>query len=507
MTYLVEIDAAIDAGGTVTTLRFADEGVITRPSETPPNACYEPRVTQPGSLTRTMYSGGTSGQSKVGYGEIVLSNMDGGLDAIKDYGFDGRRCVVRAGPVGAAYPNGFVTIFTGNVEQATFDWSRLAFVLRDRLAELDKPLQGVRYLGSNVLPGGLEGQAQDLQGKPKPLVFGRALNVPAPLVNTARLIYEVGACASIDAAYDRGLALTVGTPYTSQADMESNVPSAGYFRAWPGGGYFRLGSSPAGQITADVTQGAAPGDRTVAQLLRQIAIACGIAAADISTADVVALDAANGAEAGLWLADDTTALAAMDEIAASIGAWYGFDRHGVLRMGRLDIPAGTPVAALDLSNITQIDRIVSQDTGRGLPIWRATVNYAKNFAVQPSDLAGAVTTDRRAWLALERRAVTIEDPNIKNQYRLAGEVSRDTLLTQSAAATAEVTRLIALHQVKREVYQARVRVDATLLAAIDLGAIVRLTLPRFGLGGGKLFVVIGITADFRRNALDLTLFG
>lgn len=507
MTYLVEIDAAIDAAGTVETLRYSDEGHITRPDETPANAYYAPRLTQPGNLARTMFSGGTAGQSRVGFGEIVLSNMDGGLDGIRDYGFDGRRCVVRTGPAGAAYPDGFTVAFTGNVEQATFDWSRLSFVLRDRLAELDAPLLSGRYLGTNALPDGLEGQAQDLKGKTRPRAYGRAFNVAPPLVNTARLIYEVGQCHSVDAAYDRAAALTKGTDYTSRADMEANAPAAGNFRVWPEGGYIRLGSSPAGQITADVTQGATASVRSTAQLLRQVALAAGILVADISVADVVALDVLNNAETGVWVTDTMTALAAMDALAASIGAWYGFDRQGSLRMGRLDIPAGTPVAELDRTNVVGIDRVVSRDTGRGLPVWRMTVNYAKNWTVQPSDLAGAVTSDRRTWLALERRAAAVEDAAVKNQYLLAGEMARDTLLVEESAAANEADRLMAIYQVKREVYQAQVRVDEPLIAVLDLGAVVRLTLPRFGLDAGKLFCVIGITADYRSNALELTLWG
>lgn len=503
MITLSEISAAVDAAGTTTTLRYGTEGYNTLPTDVPAAVHFAPRIKQPASLRRDMFSGGTSGASRVSFGEMILANSDGGLDAVKDYGFDGRACVIRVGNPGAAFPGSWVTALKGTIDQAEMATSTLTLRLRDRLTELDKPLLQTRYAGNNALPNGLEGQAQDLKGRPKPRAFGKVLNVPPPCVNTTRLIYEIGPCTDVPAVYDQGLGLTRGADYASQADMETNAPAAGSYRAWPAGGYVRLGSSPAGQITADVTAGAAAGNRTAAQVLKQIALAMGIVTGDISAVDVTALDTANSGELGIWVAGDDTALTAMDAVAASVGAWFGFDRLGQLRMGRLVTPAGSPVATLDSTNVSRIDRIPGD-----LPAWQVTVRYARNFSPATSGLAGAVSADRRAWLAEEYRSTLASDASIKTKHPLAPEISRDTLLVSSAAADAEAARLLALYKVRRETYTLRVNlVDSSLVAALDLGAVVRLVWSRFGLSGGKLFLITGIESDLAKRRVELTVWG
>ena len=54
---------------------------------------------------------------------------------------------------------------------------------------------------------------------------------------------------------------------------------------------------------------------------------------------------------------------------------------------------------------------------------------------------------------------------------------------------------------------ARLGLDPDLLSTIDLGTVVRLTLPRFGMSAGRDFRVIGLQPDFRLGVIDLTLWG
>lgn len=511
MIYLAEITAYDPAISGERVLRYATEGYVTSPSETPPNTFYEPRIQQPALMRRDAFSGKTTGgESRVGYGEMVLVNNDGGLDGLMDYGFDGRQIILRLGEPGAAYPGGFTTVLTGTMEQATFEWDKISVRLRDRQAELDKPVQTALYAGNNSLPNGLEGMSDDLKGKPKPRVYGQTLNVSPPCVNTARQIYQVndGAVASVAAVYDRGMALATGADYTSQSDMETNAPAAGAYRAWPTGGYFRLGASPAGQITADVTQGATAADRTAAQVVKTIVTGPGgIAAGDVSAADIAALDTANSAVIGIWLPDGGNIRAALDQICQSVGAWWGFDRAGQLRLRRLDLPSGAPAATLTVDEIIKIERTVSGDSGRGVPAWRVSVGHSQNHTVQGSDIAGAVTDARRAWLREARRTAASEDAAVKTLHPLAPDLVFDSLFVTESAAQTEAARRLALHKTRRDTYIVRARLDAELAASIDLGAVVELMLARFGLAAGKLFAVIGLQTDLRVNALDLTLWG
>ncbi len=500
--YLVEAVAAVDAAGTLATLRWttASLGYATRPADSPANAVYDPCVKQVGYIERAVSVGG----SRTGYGELTLAT-DGHLDGLLEYGFDGQAVTIRSGPPMGAYPADYPVKLRAMAEQPEFAGLALRLRLRDRLAELERPLQTARYGGTNALPAGTDGTADDLKGQAKPRVYGVVKNAAAVLVNTARLIYQVhdGALHAVDAVYDRGAALTAGTAYTSEADMQANAPSAGQYRVWLAGGMLRLGSLPSGQVTVDATEGASAAARYAGALLSRVAQQMGLSSGEVSAADVAALDAAAAYELGAVVQDDETALAVMNRIAESVGAWFGFDRLGVLRMGRLVAPSGSPAAELTEISITGLER-VAQDA---LPSWRVVLGWGRNETVQAGDLAGSVTAARRAWLAEAVRTTAAEDAAVKNRYKLAGELRRDTLLVTQANADAEAARVLALYKVRRDTFKVRARLSAEEVEGIDLGQVVRLTWHRYGLAAGRLFVVTGLRQDFERDAVEVTLWG
>lgn len=509
--YLIDIVAAVDSAGTTTTLRYCSgDGFTTKPSETPANTFYDPRVKQPALMTRNIYSSGTTtGQSSVGYGEVVLVNTDGGLDALIDYGFDGRAITIRYGLDNAAYPSGFTTVFTGTMEQADFRWKEISINIKDRQAEFaSKKLQTSKYAGDNALPNGLEGVEGDIKARPKPVCYGKVYNVQPPMVNTSRLIYQVndGAVSSVDKVYDRGVALTKEADYTSQSDMETNMPSAGAFRVWPGGGYFRLGSSAVGTLTADVVQGAAASNRTVAQIIKTVSIdRGGVASGDVVSADVTALDTANSAEVGIWVDSESDISSVLDELANSIGAWWGFDNTGKLRMVRLSSPSGSPVITLTKTDIIDIDRSGTSDAGRGVPAYSCKLFYKKLYTTQDTDLAGSVTDARRNEIKVEYRETVSKDDTVKNKHPLAPELEFHTLLIDASAASTEAARLLAIYKVRRDVVTCQIRTETLL--NLNLGDVVSVLIDRFGYNAGKLFKIIGIETDYKRNEIKLTLWG
>ena len=96
---------------------------------------------------------------------------------------------------------------------------------------------------------------------------------------------------------------------------------------------------------------------------------------------------------------------------------------------------------------------------------------------------------------------------MKNRYKLSGELRRDTLLVTQANADTEAARLLALYKERRDTFKVRARLSADEVENIDLGQVVRLTWPRYGLDGGRLFVVTGLRQDFERDAVEVTLWG
>jgi hypothetical protein len=232
--WLIELTAYDPVATNTTTLYFATKGFVTSPTDSPANQHFEPRVLEPGNFERHLFSSGTtSGSSSVGVGEIVFVNTDGGMDDYREWGFDGR--TLRILKLDGSTYGDAVEWFRGTVEQIEFNWSRVSVRMRDRLAELDKPIQPAKFDGSNVGPAGIEGTDDDLSGRVKPQVWGKVRNISPAAVNTSALIFgfnwdETGATkaiSSVDAVYDNGVLLGVGTNHASLAALQAATPTAG----------------------------------------------------------------------------------------------------------------------------------------------------------------------------------------------------------------------------------------------------------------------------------------
>ncbi len=172
--YLAELTVYDPSIAATRVLRYATgKGFTTKPSETPANTFYDARIIQPVNVKRDIFAAGaTGGASRPGFGDLILNNEDGVLDALIDYGCDGRSIVVLTGQQDAAYPSGFTTIFSGTMEQPLPNFHQVNIRVRDRQFETDIPLQSTKFAGTNTLPTGLEG-VDDLKGKPKPIVYGK----------------------------------------------------------------------------------------------------------------------------------------------------------------------------------------------------------------------------------------------------------------------------------------------------------------------------------------------
>ncbi|BBL75570.1 hypothetical protein [Methylomagnum ishizawai] len=364
----------------------------------------------------------------------------------------------------------------------------------------------VDYVALDADLSGLEG-TDDIKGNLKPKLWGHALNVSPPLANASRLIYQVNdGPATAYPVWDDGVAITRGADYASQADMEATAPAAGTYRAWPGGGCFRLGSSPQGQVTCDAVQGDTS-DRTAAQILKALALrADTLSSGDIVDEDITAMDADNSAELGIWLSDASNIDAAMDAIANSVGAWYGFDRLGRLRMGILTAPSGTPDLELSATDITSLELSSNNDSGRGIPYYQIAMNYGKNYTVQ-SNMDPDSTNYRKAWAALEYRTYTGTNNSTKTVHPLAGVLTVDGLFVDQADAGTEAGRRLALYGTRRDTLTVSAHASLAELLSVDLMDVVKITYPRFGYGDGKLFRVLGLQPDYRTGNIELTLWG
>lgn len=501
--YLMQI-TGLDASGTPSVHRFGTQSYTTTPADTPSNAYFDGRLTQPGAIQRSMFPAGqTTGAMSIGFGVVEVLNADGAYDAMIDLAFDGQPLNIYQGEEDAPFSS-FGLILSATVDQPTLTEQSITFRLRDYLYALDVAFQPTKYAGSNVLPNGAEGVDGDIKGHPKPKLLGKVFGIAPPMVNTALLMYQVndGAVASVT-AYDRGIALTAGTAHSSQVALEAATPTAGTVDTYLAGGLFCLGSTPTGQVTADVVQTSSAANHTAAQLIKSVALSAGLS---VSAGDVTAMDAAQSAELGIWVNEESKPLDVIEQIKSSVGGYAAMDASGTLRMGILQPPSGASVTALDDRCLIDVQLISSQDTERGIPAWRVNLGYKRNYTVQsPADLAGAVTQATVAEVGIEYRQATASDAAVKTVWPLAPEINRSTLLTSQSAASTESARLLGIYKVRRQFYSAvAYGPDVT---AVDMNQCITLRHHRFGLGAGKLLRVLGISPDYASNQTTLTLWG
>ncbi len=206
--WLVVVEAHDLITGVDKTLRFSNVALVSSPSDTPASEFFDPRIVTPCRIRRSMFAPGkTFGQSQVGFGDLVLTNEDGGLDFLSDFSFDGRAIIQWRGESGAG--GKFEKKLRAVMDQVVLTRTKFTIKLKDRQTVVDATFQENKYTGMNMLPDGLEG-VSDLQGKPKPVLYGRVKNIAPPIVNTSKLIYQVndGEFASLNEVYDAGIALS-----------------------------------------------------------------------------------------------------------------------------------------------------------------------------------------------------------------------------------------------------------------------------------------------------------
>lgn len=498
---LVELTAYDFNAGATTVLRFGADGY----NDPSGPGYFSPRMTQSLNFRRDMFSGNTTGgPSRVSYGELRLANDDGGLDTLRtQFAFAGWPATLYIGDVNQPFST-FEILITGKPQQAFFSFRDLSVMLRDRLQDFNQPVQTNKYLGDNILPDGLEGGI-DFKDKPKPLLFGRVQNIQPPMVNTAKLVFQVndGSVELIPNVYDQGVALTRGPDYTDVTAMMATQPDPGFFRCCMLAGYFRLGALPVGTVTCDAsdryfdTDTQRDVDNTAARVALRIASRPaesgegGITDADINWLDVDLLDRANSSAVGIWVVDSATFGSCLDAVLSSIGAWYGFDRIGMFRMQRLQVPSGGGICTFKMFgpdvdagwgdyDIIDVRFLPTNDPDRGVPAYEVKVNYGLNYTVQSKDnVGGAVSEDRKTFLGLQYRSATSTNPTLKNSYPLAMKKELNTLIIDATAAQTEANRLLSVYQGQRDFIEIDTPMVSDLIATVDIGSEVLVVLPRF----------------------------
>lgn len=505
--YVLEVDAWTGAG--VERLRFATRTLTTGPADTPANTTYLGRLLDTGMFARSVLEGGgIVGRPSTGVGSFSLNNQDGRLDALINYGFDGRPFVLRE--ISGASPLQGATVLRGVLAGIdTQDaWASLRLRMRDRTAVLQTLLLTARYAGTTTSAGlGIEGDAS-LADQIKPLVLGSVTNIAPKAVNLFDLVYQVSVAAvSRIVAYDGAVPLAAGPDFPTVPALLAWAQVPGQYATCLAAGLFRLGGAPAFTVTADVVEGAALSDRSAARVAARMLDRLGIPAAERDAASFDAVHTLNPAEVGIFIDAETNAQDLIGQVFGSIGAALVPTAEGVFQAVGIGAPAGEPVATFGLRSIQggDLSLAAGPDSG-GVPAWSVVLTYGRVWqTMAAADLnRSGISAERKALLETATRKATAQDAAVRTAHPLAAEVTIDTLLTRQADAQAEAARLLALLKVRR---------DRLTLTVPDtkgrraLGDVVSLALPRFGFDAGKLFRVVSRQDDFRKRTVQLGLWG
>lgn len=522
----------------------ASEAFTTGAGHEPASTAYEGRVAGGMIVNRQIGSDGFGRMAGVVgrvFGALPLVNSDGGLDALADRAVDGRRVVVRAG-IATEDRDGRrsidISTFGRLVETSGDTWGhgreQLTLTLRDSLARYRTAIQTVRYAGT----GGAEGPAT-LVGKTKPLTWGRCRTVPAVLIDAGRQIYQLhdGAIHAVDAVYDRGIALEITADVAGgYSGLVADTVPAGEVHTALDAGLFRLGSPPAGAVTADLRGGllnevllyAEPWDdgdlwddfggwadtaegpgyvETVGQIMLAAMMQSSRFGLDqIDGTSLDELDRVQPAPIGIHIAsagESPSLETVLAELAIGVGAVVGPDRLGRTQALRIDGPRSTTPVVLDDDAVLDVRRV---DLAYGVPPLGWSLLCRRNWAgaARDSDLAAGVSDERRAELlqagftaVFQEQARIVRHPTAK----VAGLVP--THFAELTDAEAEAERLAELYAPGRILLEVVVK----YLGSFTLGRTIEIRHGRYGLDEGRRFVVVGVREEYGVNRTTLRLFG
>lgn len=563
MRYLIELEVMNPDTSVVEVLTFTSGGQMMPflPSDLDrPNVWYDPRIVDINGVNAHMFSRGkTQGESTLGSGVITLSNYDGKLDYLLDYGYSGRKIDIYSGE-GNRFSD-YTLYFSGIIETIEFSYSKnssgsLEITIRSKKKIFDKDIQTNYYLGTNSGANGDEGLPENsIKDTLKPLCFGKCLNISPVLVNSSAHRYQIhdGRINSVLAVYSNGSELSESLTFP---------PPQGFYYADLLTGIITLGTAPTGdeQITCDV-EGAVFTDfyvsgistpntysATVAGIILGIVLNYAkLPATEIELADFDLLNSDAPQTVGIFLKDikkpdklgKTDSIASfLDKLVISVGAYWMFNTSSKLTVGAFKPPksettslvvsednsviidetttniideviptSGTPIGSISLNEIIDIELIKSSDEGSGIPLFNITLQGVKNWTVQ-TKVAGVVTEDRKEWLKNEYRTFSVT--NSHNSFVYNAEDAKmvlETLLTESNEASYEVYRRMRLYREKRLVF--RLTVDRKVLPLnLDLGQVLTIIYPRFGLDSGKDFIILGIAFNYPKlNLVELEVWG
>lgn len=350
--------------------------------------------------------------------------------------------------------------------------------------------------------GSLEGGA-DLAGRNVPRVWGSRRQLPAHLVDSQRLVYQVarGPVESID-PYEQGLS-GHWTYDGDSSDIYSTTPAAGHYSTDLSRGLFRLGGPAAGTMTADVEGNNSGGYvETTADIIERIVTEdVGLSTNDYDQASFIALNTANPSIVGSYSGLDAARIDdLLTELMSGVGGWWAYTREGLLQLKLRELPTVADAAFTR----REIKEGGLRRLGSVPPVTRITMAYRPYGVTQrPDTLSTSLSDSVKADLGKAARfAATQLVPSDSPDSEPA---QRASLFDSEKAALTEADRQFAMDVERQEIWEVPLTEG---LFQYWLGTPAEIDIARFGLADpAPVWAVVGVTEDAATDQISLTVWG
>lgn len=410
---LVELD--YKEAGLMKTAYFSNAAFVSAATDTPAHTAYDPFVIGSIQFERSLneiFTG--SSISKTSDIELIYHPLTQTLLTKAVYGQS-----VRIYLGDKSWPkSNFVQIIAGICDGVMPEQTKIRIKFRDAADVLKTPLLTERYASGTAID------------QLKPLCLGRCFNVKPVLIDSATHTYQFsqGVSQAVTAVRFNG-SVVPGSYYTVNL-TDSTITFTTY---------------PTGDVTMDV-DGLVVGFtwlQTASDFIGHIASMRGL------TVDSSGLP---GYMLGLYLTTDTATDQILDEICASLGGFWLFDRLGQFKVRAFN---GVPALAGEsltkdqtVANTLKIRRVIN-------PLHSMTLGYKRNWT--PLSNIAAVVHETipatAAELAADGKTVTRTQAAVLDNYPQAETIKTDSLLVTEADATTEADRRLALAAIPRFVYE------------------------------------------------------
>ncbi|HYF87430.1 hypothetical protein [Azospirillum sp.] len=504
MPYLMRAEPYDASIGAVRPLFFSDLGFTSEPADSPSNTYFVRRIETPLAVRRSLFSGSAiGGYSETSFGSATLANDDGKLDWLSDLDWDGRLVEILYSPQERPALADFTVLFSGAAEQLV-PGDEIEIQLRDLLVLLDVPASRGQFGGT----GGVDGTAE-LRGRDKPWLIGRRRQIEPVLINAANNVYMVDPAgfSSLLAARDMGVTYPAAVgDFASYTALVAASLTGTNVATSKTAGLIRLGQKPNGRFTIDAEGVKVSGAWVYrfADLVRHVVTSMTtVTGASLLDVSFAAFNGLQPAVLGYWCDGSSVPKVrdVIDQLADSVGAYWGFGEDRLLSLGRYDGPAAT--ADFEFTERTIIDLTPRPVDRRMKALKLGYRPFGVIFTADELDRVNVSAADLEAFQNEYRWTAVATNAAAAGASLLATEEEGKTLFDTEVAATAERDRRLSLFSAKRKAFD----VVVPLTPGLTVGHTVKLTDSRFGLSGGWRGLVLEIERDANDETLKMTVQG